>query len=532
MSGFAFDPSTVRQILDRARAHAGQSCQTGGGQTASALLTRLRARPGTAITVEEAAVLWSASSLATEALVDAAVAARAAGRHAPLETFAPLYLTNTCDAECRMCGMRAGNRALRRETATSDQIDEQLRTLARRGMLGVALLTGEYRGARRASAIAMVARALRMALGLGFGHVLVNAGSFEDSELATLLEGLPRRPDGGLAVDARVTMCTFQETYSRERYARFMGQGSENPRSDFDRRLTNLDRSRAAGFRVANPGILVGLEPDLGFELVGLLLHARHLIEAEMEVYLSVPRLRRVAGGREQVGASDDELLRLVAVLTLAEPAAKIVLTTREPAEMQRRLLPMVSVLSAGSAAVPPTTSAALASHWRRASSRSSTSVPSRRFSASTSGPAARSRTSDRRPPPPPDSWWGAVRALQDQCRAAPAACQGEGQGAPQAPWLGGAGDGANPVAWLDVLEPHRCRNDLVSDRQGRRGHGERAASRDLSDRTFQAGEGDLLGVVAGERSHELEFGGVEEPRAVGRADHEIDVGGDRPQRR
>ena len=37
-------------------------------------------------------------------------------------------------------------------------------------------------------------------------------------------------------------------------------------------------------------------------------------------------------------------------------PEAKIVITTRESSEIQRRVLPMVSVLSAGSSAVAPYT--------------------------------------------------------------------------------------------------------------------------------------------------------------------------------
>ena len=58
-----------------------------------------------------------------------------------LETFSPLYLTNTCDAACLMCGMRRDNRALVRETSDFEIIDTQLETLRRRGMHAVALLT-------------------------------------------------------------------------------------------------------------------------------------------------------------------------------------------------------------------------------------------------------------------------------------------------------------------------------------------------------------------------------------------------------
>jgi hypothetical protein len=157
-------------------------------------------------------------------------------------------------------------------------------------------------------------------------------------------------------VAPKLTMCTFQETYSRPHYAKFMGVDAENPRADYDRRLANFDRSHRAGMRVANPGLLVGLNPDLGFELLGLALHARHLLARGMEVYLSVPRLRQIAGSHDARGASDEAFVRLVSVLSIALPTCKIVLTTREPAEVQRRLVPIVTVLSAGSAAVTPYT--------------------------------------------------------------------------------------------------------------------------------------------------------------------------------
>jgi hypothetical protein len=70
-------------------------------------------------------------------------------------------------------------------------------------------------------------------------------------------------------------MCTFQETYHPGVYARFMGDNAENPRSDFTRRLTNFDRARDAGMWSANPGVLLGLNPDVGYELLAVLAHSR-----------------------------------------------------------------------------------------------------------------------------------------------------------------------------------------------------------------------------------------------------------------
>ena len=313
-----------------------------------------RAGDGQPLADEELAALLVSTHVDTEELLDLARARRALA--APrLETFSPLYLTNECDAECRMCGMRRDNEALVRETADRATAADQLAILHRRGLRGVALLTGEYRhGARRRTMIARAAGALGEALARGFTHVLVNIGALEQDEYPLLLADVPRRADGRIV--PRVTMCTFQETYHPTTYARFMGTTAENPRSDFDRRVTNFDRAHAAGMWVANPGVLLGLHPDLGYELLALLAHVRHLQASGMEVYVSVPRLRRATGTAYPAGVSDDALCRLVAVLAIGAPDAKVVVSTREPPPIQRRLLPVIGVLTPGSPGVAPYT--------------------------------------------------------------------------------------------------------------------------------------------------------------------------------
>jgi 2-iminoacetate synthase len=342
MQDFRLDDGAVTAVLDGARERASTSAV--GSIVAEAAA-------GHGLTVEDMATLWCARSLSDEELYQLARAARGSRL---LETFSPLYMTNTCDAECRMCGMRRDNQALVRETATLEAVEEQLEVLGRRGMHAVALLTGEYRAATRDWALSFVNDALKCTQALGFNHVLINIGALDDDEFPTLLAGIDRETDG--AVRPKLTMCTFQETYSRRHYAKFMGTSTDNPRADYDRRLGNFDRAFRAGMRVANPGILVGLNPDLGYELTALALHARHLLARGMEVYLSVPRLRQIAGSQMQRGASDDEFVRLLSVLALGLPDCKIVLTTRESAAIQRKLVPIVTVLSAGSASVTPYT--------------------------------------------------------------------------------------------------------------------------------------------------------------------------------
>jgi hypothetical protein len=151
-------------------------------------------------------------------------------------------------------------------------------------------------------------------------------------------------------------MCTFQDTYDPAAYARIMGDAPDTPRADFGRRLGNFDRAAAAGIWSANPGILLGLNPDVGYELTALLAHIRHLLARALTVYVSLPRLRRANGTAYQAGPSDDTLTRIVSVLSFGVPAARVVISTREAPDVQRRLLPVIAVLTPGSPGVAPYT--------------------------------------------------------------------------------------------------------------------------------------------------------------------------------
>ena len=333
--------------LKAGRARAGARASAGDGPV---LAARLSGRES--LRDEELAALFLSDDVGTGELLEIAQKLHTSG-DLQIETFAPLYISNECDAECAMCGMRRFNAELQRETAAADQVRAQLEILYRRGMRGVALLTGEYRfGEQRDEMLRRTASGARAALALGFEHVLINIGSLEVEEYALLLEDLPREASGALS--PKLTMCTFQETYDPATYRRIMGSSAENPRSDYNRRLRNFDRAVDAGMCFANPGILVGLNRDLAYELMALAAHVRHLESRGIGVYISLPRLRKASGAPHRGGASDDELTRLVSLLSVAFPEAKVVISTREPPEVQHRLLPAIGVLTAGSPGVSP----------------------------------------------------------------------------------------------------------------------------------------------------------------------------------
>src|SRR5437899_2572084 len=340
--------------LDAPALEGRRSRATGLASSRGAVGLARHAAAGGTLADEELAALLLSPRVATEELLGIARCRRPAGGPR-IETFSPLYLTNTCDAECLMCGMRRTNEDLVRETADVHTAEVQLDILHRRGVRAVAILTGEYHhGPKRQTMIARAASAVRAALARGYVHVLVNIGALERSEYELLLAGVPRRPDG--RVLPQLTMCTFQETYSRDVYARFMGESPDNPRSHFTRRLTNFDRACDAGMWAANPGVLLGLHADVAFELLALLAHVRHLERRGMIVYVSLPRLRKATGTARRGGVSDETLCRLVAIVSFGAPDAKVVISTREPAAIQRRLLPVIGVLTPGSPGVAPYT--------------------------------------------------------------------------------------------------------------------------------------------------------------------------------
>jgi catechol 2,3-dioxygenase-like lactoylglutathione lyase family enzyme len=80
------------------------------------------------------------------------------------------------------------------------------------------------------------------------------------------------------------------------------------------------------------------------------------LLARAVDVYVSLPRLRKASGTADHVGISDEMLYRFAAIVSFGIPEAKVVISTREPPAVQRRLLPVIAVLTPGSPGVAPYT--------------------------------------------------------------------------------------------------------------------------------------------------------------------------------
>src|SRR6266542_2077798 len=109
---FELQEETIATILRQARARAPViALPTLGGEERE-------------VSVAEMAALFY-SRYDAETLREAAIGYRRRSV-VDLETFSPLYLTNTCDSECKMCGMRRDNRDLERQTASPADVQRQL----------------------------------------------------------------------------------------------------------------------------------------------------------------------------------------------------------------------------------------------------------------------------------------------------------------------------------------------------------------------------------------------------------------------
>ncbi|MCX4474274.1 3-methyl-2-indolic acid synthase [Micromonospora sp. NBC_01655] len=295
-----------------------------------------------------ALALWQDRTISTAELI-AAAEARCAVRQPRLHTFVPLYTTNHCDSECKMCSMRKGNSRMERKFSGRNELLEQLNILfTHEGIRGVGFLTGEYQDKyTRLSTAFRIGWAMRAALDMGFERIYFNIGSMEPDEIDVLAEWIrPTEP---------VTMCVFQESYDRETYRRFMGKTPlEVPKADFDRRVVSFDRWLDAGFRYVNPGVLVGLHDDVSAELVDLVAHGAHLRDRGAIVDLSLPRMRPANASRDTTRINDDDYLRMMAAVAFTCPEQRLVLTTREPQEFQDRAVGLAGVFSPGSPDVAP----------------------------------------------------------------------------------------------------------------------------------------------------------------------------------
>jgi len=263
-----------------------------------------------------------------------------------LVLFAPLYISNRCANECTYCAFRATNASLKRRTLTQEEIAEETRILIRQGHKRVLVVAGEALPPQ------------------GFQYILDSIGTVYATRIAP---GEIRRVNVNLAPqsvdrfrllkEAGIgTFQLFQETYHRPTYAQVHLKGTKR---DYDWRATVFDRAMEAGIDDVGMGVLFGLY-DWRFEMLAMMQHFRHL-EQKFGVgphTISFPRIEPAVGSdiasRPPHAVSDDDFLKMIAIMRLAVPYTGMIMSTRETARVRRATFALgISQISAGSRTDP-----------------------------------------------------------------------------------------------------------------------------------------------------------------------------------
>lgn len=253
-----------------------------------------------------------------------------------MRLFAPLYLSNECVNICKYCGFSRDNPIVR-ATLTVDQVEAEARYLVAQGFRSILLVAGEH--PKFVSDQYLMRCVERL-------HPFVPSVSLEVGPLETdRYRPLVQAGAEGLVV--------YQETYQPEIYAELHPAG---PKKDFAWRLACPERADAAGFKRLGIAALFGLAPWRD-EALALAAHADYLLKHcwKAALTISLPRLRPAAGEFQlRFPFSDRDLTQLLCALRLCFPQVGLVLSTREPAALRDRLIPLgITLMSAGSHTEP-----------------------------------------------------------------------------------------------------------------------------------------------------------------------------------
>ncbi|MEO0099146.1 MAG: [FeFe] hydrogenase H-cluster radical SAM maturase HydG [candidate division WOR-3 bacterium] len=259
-----------------------------------------------------------------------------------LVLFAPLYLSNFCINDCEYCGFHRRNPHPRRKLSL-EEIAEEVRILLRMGHKRVLVEAGED---PENNSISYIVSAIKKIYETKEGKGEIRRVNVNIS--ATTVENYRRLKEVGIG-----TYQLFQETYHRKTYERI----HNGPKRDFMRQIFAHNRAFQAGIDDIGLGVLFGLY-DYRFEVLGLVSHAQYL-ERRFGVgphTISVPRFRPAptVNFSPFYQVSEEELLKIIAILRLAVPYTGMIISTRERGEIRERAFEIgISQTSAGSRTTP-----------------------------------------------------------------------------------------------------------------------------------------------------------------------------------
>ncbi|OEG00221.1 [FeFe] hydrogenase H-cluster radical SAM maturase HydG [Vulcanibacillus modesticaldus] len=255
--------------------------------------------------------------------------------------FAPLYVSNYCVNVCDYCGYKYSNSDFKRRKLTMEELVEEVKVLQTLGHKRLALEAGED---PINCSIDYILECISTIYSVKHDNGSIRRINVNIA--ATTEENYRKLKEAEIG-----TYILFQETYHRPTYERIHSKG---PKHDYFWHTTAMDRAMKAGIDDVGIGVLYGLY-DHKYDTIAMLMHAEHL-EEKFGVgphTISVPRLQpaeNVSLDSYPYLVSDEDFMKIVAILRLSVPYTGMILSTREKPEFRDRVLELgISQISAGS---------------------------------------------------------------------------------------------------------------------------------------------------------------------------------------
>ncbi len=256
--------------------------------------------------------------------------------------FAPLYVSNYCVNDCEYCNFHSSNKELVRKKLTFDETEQQIKCLLNMGHKRVLVEFGEDPANNIDYACQIIEKIYSVTTDKGSIrriNVNVAAASTEDyHKLKSAKIG---------------TYQIFQETYHRKTYEML----HHGPKADYERQITAHIRAFKAGIDDLGVGVLFGLY-DWRYEVLAIVSHAQYM-DKNYGVgphTISVPRFcpAQTVTYKPEFPVSDNDFLKLIAILRLAVPYTGMIISTRERPEIRKAAFKLgISQASAGSVTTP-----------------------------------------------------------------------------------------------------------------------------------------------------------------------------------
>ncbi len=252
--------------------------------------------------------------------------------------FAPLYISDFCVNDCEYCNFHCRNKSPRRKLSQKE-VASQTKSLIDMGHKRLLLEFGEH---PVENPIEYVVETINTIYKIKSANGEIRRVNVNIA--ATTVENYRKLKEVGIG-----TYQLFQETYHRPTFEKI----HNGPKAEYSRQLFAHNKAFEAGIDDLGIGVLYGLY-DWRYEVLALVSHAAYMdkIFGVGPHTISVPRFQETPGVdfKSPCPVSEDELLKIVAILRLAVPYTGMIISTRERPEIREKAFELgISQTSAGS---------------------------------------------------------------------------------------------------------------------------------------------------------------------------------------